>query len=113
MQLLKSFNLALAFGLELCLLVAVGYWGVTVGPTTLLKLVLGLGAPVIIAVIWGVFMAPASAQRLRQPWRLVVALVLFGLGSAALYGARQPILAAVLLLALVVNRVLLIVWRQD
>ena len=113
MPILKGLNLALAFGLELGLLVAVGYWGVTVGPTTLLKVALGLGGPLVIGIVWGVFMAPTAARRLRQPWRLAAAVGLFGLGSVAWYAAGQPALAVIFALLFALNRVLLSVWRQD
>src|SRR5215831_13273010 len=98
MQIIKGLNLALAFGLELCLLAAVGYWGFVTGQGLLAKVALGIGGPVKVAVVWGVYMAPASARRLGQPWRLATAAVLFALGGAALYSAMQPVLAVLLTL---------------
>jgi hypothetical protein len=47
---LRSANLALAFVLELCLLAAVGYWGFHVQASTALQIVLGIGAPLLVAV---------------------------------------------------------------
>ncbi len=86
----KSLGLALAFALELAMLAAFGYWGFRVGSTILLKVLLGVGVPVLVAVIWAAFMAPRSRQRL-QGWRYVsVKIVLFGLAALALIVSGQP-----------------------
>ena len=45
----KVANLGLRFALELCTLAALGYWGFRTGSGPLMKLVLGLGAPVVAA----------------------------------------------------------------
>jgi Protein of unknown function (DUF2568) len=47
LELLKGANLLLAFLLELCALGAFGYWGFTTGSTTLAKIGLGIGAPLV------------------------------------------------------------------
>ena len=51
-------NLTVAFLLELCALAALGYWGLRTasGPAT--KAALGIGAPLLAAVLWGLFAAP-------------------------------------------------------
>ncbi len=86
----KSLGLALAFALELAMLAAFGYWGFHVGSTILLKILLGISTPVLIAVIWAVFMAPRSKRRL-QGWRYTaVKIVLFGLAALALIVSGQP-----------------------
>lgn len=51
-------NLTLAFLLELCALVALGYWGVWTGDGPVTKAALGIGAPLCAAVLWGLFAAP-------------------------------------------------------
>ena len=109
---IKTANLALRFLLELSLLAAFGYWGFRTGPSPVMKVVLGIGLPILVAVIWGVFLAPASARRLADPARLIVELVIFGAAVAALYSAGQPYMALALGLVYVVNRVLLSIWKQ-
>ncbi len=111
-MMLKSINLALAFLLELALLAAFAYWGLRTGASTAAKLVLGIGVPVLVAIIWGVFMAPNSSLRLQGVAYLALRLVLFGLAVAALLAAGRPILGALLGLLFVVNTVLLYVWSQ-
>jgi hypothetical protein len=51
-------NLTVAFLLELCALAALGCWGLRTasGPAT--KAALGIGAPLLAAVLWGLFAAP-------------------------------------------------------
>lgn len=109
---LKGANLALAFALELCLLAALGYWGFHVGQGALAKWALGLGAPLLLAVIWGAFMAPKAWRPLPGPLHLAAAVVLFGLGVGALYAAGQQRLAVLFALAFAVNQGLALVWRQ-
>ncbi len=112
MAIIQSINLLLRFLLELCILVALGYWGFTTGQPTIVKIGLGLGAPLLAAVVWGVFLAPASSRRLQEPWFLIVELVIFGLAIAALYSTGQRSLAVAFALIYVINKVLLTIWRQ-
>jgi hypothetical protein len=113
MGLLKGANLALRFVMELCLLAAQCYWGFHVGNGTIVKIVLGIGAPVLIALVWGTFMAPKARVRLSRPLHLVMEVVLFGLGTAALFVAGHPWLAVIFAVAAVLNRVLIAVWGQE
>ena len=104
-------NLALRFLLEICLLVALAVWGFQTG-TGALRWVLGLGAPAVAATLWGVWIAPASSRRLPMPGRLVGEAVLFGAGMAGLVAAGQPGWAALFAALVVVNWILLVVWKQ-
>ena len=64
---IKNANLALSFLLELCVLVALGYWGFQTGQGTIAKIGLGIGAPMVAVVVWALFGAPKSAWRLQGP----------------------------------------------
>jgi hypothetical protein len=110
---LKWANLALRFVLELCLLAAAGYWGFKAGNGTIVKFVLGLGAPVLVAVVWGTFMSPQARVRLSRPLHLGMEVVLFGVGVAALFVTGRPVLAVLLAVVAVVNRVLIAAWGQE
>lgn len=112
MNTLKSLNLAFAFVLELCLLAAFGYWGWQTGGTLLTQIALGIGAPLLVAIVWGIFAAPASRRRLKQPWLALLKIVLFGAGAFALFVVGQTALAVLLILLFAVNLVLAWVWRQ-
>ena len=104
-----AINVTLRFVLELCALGALGYWGFTAGSGTLGKVVLGLSAPILAAVLWGMFVAPKAARPLQDPAKLLVELVVFGAAAAGLFVAGQPFWAGALLLVYGVNRWLL-VW---
>ena len=111
MTIVKSANLALSFFLELCMLAALGYWGFTMGSGAT-RYLLCLGLPLLAALIWGIFMAPASPRRLRGLAYQVLGLILFGLAFIALYTAGQQALALIFLLLYGINKVLLYLWRQ-
>jgi hypothetical protein len=75
-------------------------------------LVLVVAAPLAIAVVWGRWMAPRSNHRVRDPWTLVIELLVFGSAVAALARAGQPDLAAVLAAATAVHLALTFVLQQ-
>jgi len=104
---LKLANLALRFLLELCALAALGYWGFKTGESVVAKVGLGIGAPLLAAVVWGTFLAPRATIPMTGLLGLVLELVVFGLAAAALYSAGRPTLAWVLMLVFVINRVLI------
>ncbi|HKO84627.1 MAG TPA: YrdB family protein [Actinomycetota bacterium] len=56
-------NLTVAFLLELCALAALGYWGFRTASGPAAKAALGIGAPLLAAVLWGLFAAPGCRSR--------------------------------------------------
>jgi len=110
---LKAVNLGIAFLLELCVLAALAYWGLQSADSLLLKIVLGIGVPLLVAVIWGRFMAPTSKTRLTGSRYLLMKLIIFGAEAIALAVAGQVTLAIIFAIVSVINEVLLIVWKQD
>ena len=51
---------------------SLGYWGFHAHSGFLAKIVLGLGAPLIAAIVWGAFVSPKAAIPLSAPlWILV------------------------------------------
>ncbi|MGZ4150444.1 MAG: YrdB family protein, partial [Actinomycetota bacterium] len=92
MSALRGAILTVRFLMELSLLAAVAFWGFHAGdgPTAWL---LGLGAPVLVGVVWGVFVAPKAKWPVSVPVRLAVELVLFGLGAAGLAVSGHATLA--------------------
>jgi|SRR5664279_1400831 len=111
--LLKNANLGLAFLLELVALASFAYWGFTASESTLAKLVLGLGTPVLAAVLWGIFAAPNSERRLRGNARLIFKVVFFVLAIAALFMAGSTTLALIFVVLFVINTALLYGWHQE
>lgn len=104
---MRAAALGMRFILELGLLTALAYWGFTAPDGVLLEVVFGLGAPVVGAVVWGLFLSPRAAVRLPAPALVVLEMVVFGAGAVALYAAGQSTLAVVFAVAAVAQRVVL------
>jgi hypothetical protein len=109
---IQGSNLALRFLLELCSLAALGYWGFHTDRGTMLKVVLGIGAPLLAAVSWGTFVAPRASVQLPGALREGLALTIFGIAAIALAAAGHPSLARAFALVAVINSVLMAVWKQ-
>ncbi|PKN88477.1 MAG: hypothetical protein CVU46_00915 [Chloroflexi bacterium HGW-Chloroflexi-8] len=113
MEILKLLNLGLRFLLELCILVIFSYWGFkTGGNGKLMKFLLGIGSPILIAIIWGIFLAPKSSMQLGEPWLLLLELIIFGLTCWALYNTGNITLTVAFGFIYILNKILIIIWRQ-
>jgi hypothetical protein len=110
---LKTINLGVAFLLELAMLAAFAYWGLQTDASLPLRVVLGIGVPLLAALIWARFMAPKSARRLTGTRYLLLKFILFGLAAIALAVAGQSTLAVVFVVVAVINQLLLVVWKQE
>jgi hypothetical protein len=95
------------------MLTAVGYWGFKTQSGWPMKILLGIGVPVLIAVLWGMFIAPKATYHLSGISRELLELVLFGSGAVALFSSGKANLALVYAAVLVVNKILLFAWRQS
>jgi hypothetical protein len=105
----KHTVLAVYFLLELVSFVAFGYWGFHMNSVgTAAKIGLGLGSPLGIAILWGLFLSPkASLPVIPIPVRPVFKLFVFALAATALYASGQHSLSAVLLAAALLETALL------
>jgi hypothetical protein len=92
---LRGVTLTVRFLSELAMLAALAYAGFQLGDGVG-AWVLGIGAPLAAAVIWGAFIAPRARRRLPIGLRVVLELVLFAAATAGLAAAGQPLAAAVL-----------------
>jgi Protein of unknown function (DUF2568) len=84
LELIKGANLALRFVLELCTLGALGYWGFKTGSGALARIGLGIGAPLVAAVVWGTFVAPRAPVQLPGPVSLLLQMLILR------SGCREP-----------------------
>lgn len=103
---IKYGNLALAFFLELCALAALGYWGFHVGSGMLAKVALGIGVPLLTAVVWGLFIAPRATVTVPAPVNMALRILVFGLATAGLAAAGRTTWAWAFGVVVVVNLVL-------
>jgi hypothetical protein len=115
-------NLAVRFLLELSALAALCYWGLTLGHDIpvkahvhdmVMKMMLGVGIPLVAAILWGAFVTPRRRFDVPLPARLAVELIVFGAATAGLLATGHPVLGLALAVLAVLNRVLVQVWRQE
>jgi Protein of unknown function (DUF2568) len=108
----KAANAAFRFLLELCALLAIGYWGFA-SADGVKAVVRGLGVPLLMIAVWGTFGAPGAPLRAAAPMRLALLAVIYGWAVAALASIGQLVLAIALGAAVVVNTVLLYALGQE
>ena len=112
MTILKGLNATLAFLLELAMIVALGYWGYQSSDSGVLKWLLAIGLPLVAMVIWAMYFAPKANRRLSIMPGALLSLGMFLLAALALYTAHQSAAAMVLAAFAIVNRTLVLMWRQ-
>jgi Protein of unknown function (DUF2568) len=112
LELIKGANLALRFLLELCALVALGYWGFRTGSGAITKVALGIGAPLVAAVVWGVFVAPRAPLEPPGVVVLLLQVLVFGSAVAGLAATGYRTLALGFAVVVVINAILMYVWGQ-
>jgi hypothetical protein len=100
---MRVLNLAVRFGCELAALVAFVWWGWPL---------VGWLAALVVAVMWGLVVAPKATHRLPDPPRLLVELVIFASAIVAFYEAGSETAAGVLGVLAVVSAVLVRVWPE-
>jgi hypothetical protein len=104
---LQALNLALRFLLELLALVAVGYWGFTLPAPLGLRMLAGLGLPLLLATAWAVFRVPGEGGKpivaVSGHVRLFLEGAVFGTAVALLVAAGAPRLAGAFALVLLLH----------
>jgi Protein of unknown function (DUF2568) len=96
----KSLALTVRFLLELAALGAVGWWGFETGDGVA-GWVLGLGAPLLVAVVWGAFISPKATVKVPKAVWVGLQVLVFGAAALAL-AAVAPGWVAVAFVAVVV-----------
>ena len=112
MDLIKDSNLALRFLLELVALGALGYWGYQTGSGPVNKIALAIGAPLVAATIWGLFVAPKATFAVPGGVHLLLQVVVFGVAVVALIRTGHDVPATALGAVAVANAALMAVWNQ-
>jgi Protein of unknown function (DUF2568) len=109
----RTVNLGLAFLLEVAALAAFCWWGFHVSGATWLKVVLGIGAPVIAAIVWGLFAAPRAKYQLSTVSTFAVKVIVFGGATAALIASGQLVLGIVFAAVVIANTALIRIGDLD
>ena len=109
---LHAGNEALAFLVELVALAALAWWGSETGHGAAAHLILGIGAPLVAVVLWGLFAAPRATVKLPLPGVLAVKAVVFGGAALALWGVGHGGLAIAFALVALGNTALATADRQ-
>jgi hypothetical protein len=113
MNVIKYLNLLVSFLLEVALLIIAGYWGFQQGENVLMKYVFAIILPVFIAILWGIFAAPKSKKRLKNPFRIIFKLTLFSLAVFFSYQMGLLLLAIIIAIITCINLVMAFVFLQD
>lgn len=112
LEVLQNANLAARLALELCALVAISYWGFHLNRSKVVRVVVGIGAPLAAAVIWALFASPHTHIPVAGPVKAAVQLAVFGAATAALIRMRRPRLAVVFACVAAANATLIVLWGQ-
>ncbi|MEO2078026.1 MAG: YrdB family protein [Bacillus sp. (in: firmicutes)] len=112
MEALKAINLGIRFILEIAVLTILGYWGFHVSQSTVINILLGIGTPLLAAVIWGMFGAPKAPYTLSGLPFLMLEIAIFGLPVIILFYLDKHTLGFVYGLVTVINLVLMKIWNQ-
>ncbi|MHA6759960.1 YrdB family protein [Streptacidiphilus sp. PAMC 29251] len=103
---LHAVNEGLAFLLELAAFAAMAWWGFGTGGNLLLQLLLGLGAPAVAIVLWGLIAAPKARWKVPLPGVLLLKAAVFGGAALCLYALGHHVLAVAFALVALANTAL-------
>lgn len=95
----QSIVLLILFLIELAALASFAYWGFHLSRGWVVRAALGIGAPLVVAIFWGLFVAPKATFPVSIPVRHLLQIAVFSLASIALYASGQKILAVVFFVA--------------
>ena len=104
-------NDVLRFLLELAALVALGVWGFGTRLAMPWSVVLGIGAPLLMALLWGAFLSPKARYRLSAGSKLLLEVLIFTGAAAALLASDRTTWAAVFAGLVVIHE--LVRWSQQ
>jgi Protein of unknown function (DUF2568) len=76
------------------------------------RILLAISVPLTAAVVWRLIVAPRAPFQVGSVARFGVELLVFAAAIAALAVRHRPVLALILTLLYIINRVLIAVWHQ-
>lgn len=87
--------ISIFFLLEIAMLVSFMYWGFHLDTSLLVKILFGIGTPILVAIIWGTFIAPKASIPVSVPIRILLQIILFSSAAVALYFSEKGTLAII------------------
>ncbi len=99
--------ISIFFLLELAMLAAFVYWGFHIDGGLLIKILFGIGTPILVAIIWGTFIAPKASIPVSVSIRMILQIILFGSAAAALYFSGKGTLAIIFGTVVVIEMILM------
>lgn len=94
------------FLMELCALAAFCLWGFKLDAALWIRIVAGIGSPVVVAIFWGMYVAPKATFPVTLPVRALLQLIVFGLAAAALYGSGYRTAAFIYAAVVIIEMIL-------
>ena len=86
---------AVRFLLELGAIVALAFWGGQASSVLPIELLLGIGAPAALIVVWALFVAPRAVFPIPRLAQAIVGGLLLEVAGVALVAAGQPVVGLV------------------
>jgi len=99
-------NDILRFLLELFAFFSLGFWGFAAWPLPWPGVLIGLLAPALAIVAWGLFRSPRAVFRLDPFGKAVIEIFVFGAAALAWFDLGQPVVAVVFALIATVSGVI-------
>lgn len=104
--------LGVFFLMELCALAAFSYWGFQMDQGWIIKLLFGVGTPLLIAIFWGTFIAPKASFPVSTSVRIILQSIIFALAIAALYFSGKGKLAIIFGVIVLVEMILMYTMEE-
>ncbi|WNQ08822.1 YrdB family protein [Paenibacillus aurantius] len=108
----KAINLTIRFILELVILFALGYWGFHYDSEFIIQILLGLGLPLVAAILWGKIISPKATIKLPLLGVILTELLIFGAAFLCLLSDGFKVFAIIFLLVSFVNRFIILKFKQ-
>lgn len=108
-SIIKIINLAIAFLLEIAMIISFGYFGFHFSQNQVMNYFLMIALPLGASVLWGYFAAPKSKNRLPKIPRTFFALVLYATSIFLLSLTGKITLAVAFAIFVVLNQLLLFI----
>ncbi|MFA9557753.1 YrdB family protein [Evansella sp. AB-rgal1] len=106
-------NHAIRFVLEVISIVAIGYWGFKLEKGVVLQYIMGIGAPLLIIVVWAMFGSPGAPYRLQGMFRLGLELTIYSLAFGAIIARKSLGWAIIFGVVVVINTLFLYIFPSN